>query len=102
MKQYQTHSLSAQSVPEPSLEEVKDVVLKLKNNKAPGSDNIPGELLKFGGDALCKRLHELIVKIWEIEEMPEEWDLGIICPIYKKGDKLECDNCRCINLLNTA
>ncbi len=93
---------NTQHVAEPSLQEVKESVNKLKNNKAPGSDNIPGELFKYGGDALCMRLHELIVMIWEREEMPEEWELGIMCPVYKKGDKLECGNYRGINLLNTA
>ena len=58
----------AQFVAAPSLEEDKSPVVKLKNNKAPGSDNLPGELFKYGGDALCIRLHELIVKIWELED----------------------------------
>ena len=60
---------NVQDVAEPTLEEVKASVFKLKNNKAPGSDNLPGELFKYGGDAQCTRLHELIVKIWEREEM---------------------------------
>ena len=94
--------LNTQFVETPTLEEVRNNVQKLKNNKSPGSDNLPGELFKYGGEALCQRLHELIVKIWEKEELPEEWELGIICPIYKKGDKLECDNYRGINLLNIA
>lgn len=91
-----------QPVADPTIEEVRASVNKLKNNKAPGSDNIPGELFKYGGEALCRKLHELIGKIWECEEMPEEWELGILCPVYKKGDKLECSNYRGINLLNTA
>jgi hypothetical protein len=30
--------------------------------------------------------------IWDQERMPAEWKEGLICPISKKGDKLQCNN----------
>jgi hypothetical protein len=77
--QYQT---AQPFIAEPSIHEVKSVILKLKNNKSPGSDNLPGELFKHGGNALWYQLHELIVKIWNNEQVPDEWKNGIICPLY--------------------
>jgi hypothetical protein len=37
------------------LEEVKKAIYKMKNNKSPGIDTIPSELIKFGGESLMKQ-----------------------------------------------
>src|SRR5262249_16014323 len=89
-------------IAEPTLQEVELEISKLKNFKAPCTDNLPGELLKHGGNALCMEMHELIKRIWNDEQLPVEWWTSIICPLYKKGDKLECANYRGIALLNVA
>lgn len=84
----------------PTLEELKDIIKSLKNNKAPGIDGIPAELVKKGGIVVVEKLHELITKIWMEEYLPNDWKEAIICPIHKKGDKLRCENYRGISLLS--
>lgn len=37
---------------QPRQKEVGEAIEQLSNNKSPGSDNIPAELIKNGGDAL--------------------------------------------------
>jgi hypothetical protein len=74
-------------IEEPTLEEVQKVIKCLKNCKAPGSDGISAELLKTGGVKLWERIYNLMLLIWKEEKIPEEWTLGVIQPIHKKGNK---------------
>ena len=86
----------------PDTIDVSIAISALKNNKAPGSDNIPAELIKKGGKEIETAIYRLITRIWQDEQMPKEWKTGIICPIYKKGDKLKCQNYRGITLLSNV
>lgn len=86
----------------PSIEEIEKAIKRLKNNKASGADGIPAELLKHGGPTLHQAIHEVIVHVWDREEMPEDWRKGILCPVHKKGDITMCSNYRGITLLSTA
>ncbi|XP_055539429.1 uncharacterized protein LOC129726581 [Wyeomyia smithii] len=87
-------------VPAPDIHEVLCEIGKLKNNKAAGKDGLPSELLKHGREALAIALHWVISR--EEEKLPDEWMEGVIYPIYKRGDKLECRNYRGISLINAA
>ena len=89
-------------VPPPTEAEVQEAVQRLKNNKSAGSDGIPAELLKAAGANFISTFHQLLTKIWTAESMPEEWNVSVISPIYKKGDKNDCGNYRGISLLNIA
>ncbi|GFU80410.1 transposon TX1 uncharacterized 149 kDa protein [Trichonephila clavipes] len=88
--------------PPPSITEVTLAIKKLKNNRSTEPDSIPSELLKVDEPELVNTLHKIRVNIWETEKIPIEWEEGSVCPIFKKGDQLECRNYRGITILNTA
>jgi hypothetical protein len=57
-------------VPEPSLVEVEIPIGKFKSYKSPGTDQIPTQLIKAGGETLNSEIHRLICCIWNKEELP--------------------------------
>ncbi|XP_055522493.1 uncharacterized protein LOC129716683 [Wyeomyia smithii] len=89
------------SVPVPGILEIKREIGSLKSNRAAGMDRLPAELYKHGKEALAVALHWVISRIWEEERLPEEW-MEVVCPVYKKGDRLQCSNYRGMTLINAA
>jgi hypothetical protein len=60
-------------MPEPTLVEVGTAIGKLKSYKSTGTDQIPAELIKAGGETLCSEIHKLICSIWKKEEFLQQW-----------------------------
>ena len=86
----------------PSYTEVTDAIKKLKNNRCAGEDGVPAEIFKFAGDAFKKKLHKLVMQVWDIADVPQGWKNALIIKLYKKGDTLNCGNYRGISLLAVA
>lgn len=94
----QMYATAELEVPEPTLEDINAIVESLKNNKAPGEDNINEELLKLAGRDPLQNLHKTISIIWKEEKIEKDWNTVVICPIYKKGDSKRVENYRGISL----
>ncbi|BHF57408.1 hypothetical protein SprV_0100034900 [Sparganum proliferum] len=94
--------MQCHATPPPSEGEVVDAIRKLRNKKAPGEDGIPTEAFKSCVDTLAPWLHEMIKRAWRYEVIPDDWGLGILVPIFKKGDKTRCEKYRCISLIDVA
>lgn len=73
---------------------MENMIRRMKRNNTLVEDKMASELFKFGRKIIIQELNKLITKIWEKEQIPERWTMGIIYPIFKKGDKLDCSNYR--------
>jgi hypothetical protein len=85
--------------------EVKELTLRMKNNKASGWDGIPVEFWKV----LCNReqgveiLTNMFNRIKNRKQFPIEWKTAIVHPIYKgRGARGKPGNYRGISLLSTC
>jgi len=85
-----------------TFEELQTVLYDLKLRKAPGPDHTANELFKLLDDESAQMLLEFYNKIWEVEEVPDEWKEAIVVSIYKgKGADTDPANYRPISLLNS-
>ena len=62
----------------PSAEEVRNAIRTMKSGKAPGADCVSAEMLKDGGEVTMGALTEIFEGIWETEETPGDWKMGLI------------------------
>jgi len=67
--------------------ELHEILKHVKNRKSCGLDNLPMELSKFGGNELKIHLLELFNKIIDKNQMPQEWETGMVINIHKKEHK---------------
>jgi hypothetical protein len=70
-------------VPDPSRLEIEIAIAKLKKYKSPGSDIIPAEPIKAGGETLLSAIQKLSNSIWNKEELLDQWKESAIVLIYK-------------------
>ncbi|KAK9881036.1 hypothetical protein WA026_014379 [Henosepilachna vigintioctopunctata] len=82
-------------------EDVRETLSKLKNHKSPGHNQIPNELLKYGGEILISQITSLSNKILLGQKVPTAWKTSSIIPMFKRGDKKEPKNYTGIYLLDS-
>ena len=78
------HKLDIDCSP-PTKNEILKAIKSLKNNKAPGIDNITAEVLKTDIRFATDWLYDLCHKIWNAGTIPEYWCRGLIRKLPKKG-----------------
>ena len=87
------------NIPPILTEETKKKIEHQKDNKST-FDEIYAEFLKAGGDITVKILTKLFNLILETGNIPDQLKQACIVVIYKKGDKMNCNNYRPISLLS--
>ncbi|XP_024875210.1 ABC transporter F family member 4-like [Temnothorax curvispinosus] len=92
---------SRQREEEIELEEVRNVIKKLKAGKAIGNDGIPNEAWKYGGEEMEKWIWEICKKVWRGEGWPKQWKEGEIVPIIKKGEGRGVKDYRGITIMSS-
>ena len=87
----------------PVVSETKKALRSMTNGKAMIPNELPAELLKLGLSDRSREIfvafHGIIVAVWMMEEVPQEWKYGTIKVLHKNRDQNECGNYRGLSLV---
>lgn len=81
----------------PTHEDLEEVLARMKNGKAPGSDLMSAEMLK-ASPTLFTAVYALICEVYQSNDIPDAWRSTVSHPIPKKGNPKTIDDYRKITL----
>lgn len=67
-------------------------LLKLDSSKSPGQDGLHPHLLKMCAHNIAKTLAELFQESFDSGQLPTDWKLANVCPIFEKGSRSTAGN----------
>ncbi|GAB0195797.1 mitochondrial enolase superfamily member 1 [Grus japonensis] len=79
-------------------EAVHDLLCHLDTHKSMGPDGIHLRVLRELAEELAKPLSIIYQQSWLTGEVPDDWRLASVMPIYKKGQKEDLGNYRSVSL----
>jgi len=79
-------------------EMVRKKLINLKMNKAPGVDSVGTRMLIELADEISHTVAELFNKSLSYGDIPHDWKLANVTPIFKKGKKTSTANYRPVSL----
>lgn len=82
-----------------SWREVEEAVKRMKKGRAAGVDEVTIEMVTAAGEIGMQWFYRVVRAIWKEMRTPGEWKKAVIVPIFKKGNKKECQNYRGISLM---
>jgi hypothetical protein len=94
---YWTRNITSGNI---TIEEYRDAVKRLKLNKATGSDEVSGELIRNSNAKTQDEIFEIIKHIYQGKEIPEEWLDNTYVPLPKKRNTKHCEDYRTIALIS--
>lgn len=82
------------------MEEARDCLREMKNNKAPGEDQVVVEAIQAGGEELLKVIVSLFSLCLMNGVIPTKWNNAVTILIHEKRDITNLENFIPINLLS--
>ena len=88
------------SIVQLSVTEVRIILQNIDTSKATVPDGIPGVFLKNCAKELAPSFTKLLNISLLVRVFPNYWKMANICPIFKKGDRTNCENISLLSILS--